>query len=93
MANRMERVNLDTAGHSPKVLTAKSVANPDIITSIILTPEVAVTPIHIFTSDSSSFMLSGVVEMHSEASAEELQPVIDAITADILYTAQHITRP
>ena len=91
IANRVERIDIDTAGHNPKVITSASTVDSDIITSVILTPEVAVTPIHILATDSSTFLLSGVVEMSEETDAEERQPIVDALTEDILYTATHLT--
>ncbi len=88
--NRLTRMSLNSGGNTTEIIELQSLDG--ISSTIFVTPGATVTPVQILSTDSTSFLLSGVLEISGDSvTREEISPVVSAVKEDMLYTAKHIS--
>ena len=88
--NRLTRMSLNAGGNTTEILELQNPAG--IASTIFVTPGATVTPVQILSTDSTRFVISGVLEINSQsATREEIAPVVTAVKEDLLFTAKHIS--
>ncbi len=89
--NRLTRMSLNAGGNTTEIIELQSPA--EISSTIFVTPGATVTPVQILSTDSTRFIISGVLEINSpSATREEIAPVVAAVKDDLLYTAKNLSR-
>lgn len=88
--NRLTRMSLNAGGNTTEILELQNPAG--IASTIFVTPGATVTPVQILSTDSTRFVISGVLEINSQsATREEIAPVVAAVKEDLIFTAKHIS--
>ena len=83
-------MSLNAGGNTTEILELQNPAG--IASTIFVTPGATVTPVQILSTDSTRFVISGVLEINSQsATREEIAPVVTAVKEDLLFTAKHIS--
>lgn len=87
--NRMERMALDLGGATAEITELSS---PGGVGSVIsVAPSAALTPIHLLSTDSCGFLLSGTVEFRTP-DMERNAPAVKAIYGDLLHASKTVSR-
>lgn len=86
--NRAERMALNSGGAYGEItrLTTESGASA----TLLSTPARGLTPLQFIATDSVSYVLSGAATLQGAASPDSIRPIIEAISADLLYLLQKL---
>lgn len=89
---RLTRMSLNTGGNTTEITETRSPGG--ICSTVLVSPAATVTPVQILSTDSTTFMLSGVLEItRPDVTADEIAPVVEAVRGDVIHTASHIALP